>query len=51
MSDPKIIQLLKLENDAIWQGKLLGLGSDGVIYELNKDGRWVELIPPIGWNC
>ncbi len=46
MDTPKIIQLLKLENDPIWQGSLLGLADDGLVYELNKQGNWIKFIPP-----
>lgn len=41
----KIIQLLKCENDYQWQGRLLGLGDDGITYEVNSAGCWVEFIP------
>lgn len=41
----KIIQLLQLVNDHVWQGRILGLGDDGVTYEVGKSGRWEELIP------
>lgn len=47
MKVAKIIQLLKTENDAKWQGRLLGLGDDGVTYECGPVGRWEEFIPPL----
>ena len=43
----KIIQLLKLENDAIWQGRLLGLGDNGITYKLDTKGRWEKFIPAL----
>ena len=43
----KIIQLLKLENDSTWQGRLLGLGNNGITYELNKNGKWQKFIPAL----
>lgn len=44
---PQIIQLLITPNDATWQGRLLGLGSDGATYEAGTSGRWEPIIPPL----
>ena len=41
--DCKIVQLLMTPNDSTWQGRLLGLGSDGNTYEATNDG-WKPLI-------
>ena len=47
---PKIVQLLLCHNDNQWQGRLLGLGSDGVTYECGPKGAWVPFIPPLEHN-
>lgn len=44
----RIVQLLMSPQDATWQNRLLGLGSDGVTYELSPDGFWEPFIPPLG---
>jgi len=46
--EPKIVQLLLTPNDIVWQGRLLGLGSDGVTYEVGDNTRWVPMIAPLG---
>jgi len=43
---PKIIQLLLTENNGTWQGRLLGLGNDGVTYVAEKEG-WKLFITKI----
>ena len=42
----KIIQLVKTENDCTWQGRLLGLGDDGVTYD-SSSGVWKPFIPAL----
>ena len=32
-----------MQNDATWQGAILGLGSDGVVYE-NKGNGWSGIL-------
>ena len=52
---PKIIQLLQTDEESLFRGALLGLGNDGVTYELDKnrmwahdrDMKWIELIPKL----
>lgn len=41
----KIIQLLQTHNDQTWQGMLLGLGDDGIVYEQGISG-WNPVIFP-----
>lgn len=43
----KIIQIVFSPNDSTWQGRLLGLGDDGVTYELGPEGHWLIFIPPL----
>jgi hypothetical protein len=44
----KIIQVIKTEDNHMWQGALLGLGDDGVLYELNLRERvWYKLAEPL----
>lgn len=43
----KIVQLILMPNDQKWQGAFLGLGSDGVTYELDKNGKWKAFIPNV----
>jgi len=44
----KIIQILKTENDYTWQGAVLGLGDDGVLYELKYDNTgWIKMTDPV----
>ena len=46
MSELKIIQLIPMENNASWQGAILGLGNDGVVYEFsNIEQKWIVCIP------
>lgn len=43
----KVIQFQVMPNDECWQGKVLGLGDDGITYisEHDQNGsRWVEYI-------
>ena len=49
--EPKIIQILIGPDSATWQGKLIGLGSDGVTYEAGADSRWHPILPNIGYKC
>lgn len=49
MTDVKIIQLVATENDVTWQGRLLGLGDNGVTYVVNGRGRWEEFIPGVDY--
>jgi len=44
---PKIIQILIAPNDATWQGILLGLGDDGVTYQVGTGTKWEPMIPTI----
>jgi len=44
---PRIVQLLIAPQDATWQNRLLGLGSDGVTYAEDK-GFWEPFVPPLG---
>jgi len=39
----KIIQILIAPNDCHWQGKLLGLGDDGIVYALTDEGDWMKI--------
>jgi len=43
----KIIQILKLENDSTWQGRLLGLSNLGNTFEVGRGGNWERFIPNI----
>jgi len=40
----KIIQLILMPQDQRWQGRLLGLGDNGVTYELSDKGKWERFI-------
>lgn len=42
---PKIIQFQAMSNDPCWQGVILGLGDDGVIYKSEHDENGSR------WNC
>lgn len=44
---PKIIQLFLTPNDEQWQGLLFGLADDGWVYNVDPNGRWVPVIPPL----
>jgi hypothetical protein len=46
----KIIQLLQTEISGDWEGRILGLGSDGVTYEINLKGRWEAIVPPLNYQ-
>lgn len=46
----KIVQLLLTPDGPLWQGRLLGLGSDGVTYEVGEGTRWVPMIAPLGYQ-
>jgi len=40
----KIIQILQTENNFTWQGIVLGLGDDGILYYLKHDNSgWIKL--------
>lgn len=41
---PKIIQIVVTENNSVWQGIILGLGDDGIVYTLNHKNEWIEKI-------
>ena len=43
---PRIIQILMTPNDATWQGRLLGLGDDGVTYHEYR-GAWEPFVPAL----
>lgn len=44
----KIIQILQTENNYSWQGAILGLGDDGVLYELSHDySGWRIITEPV----
>ena len=45
---PRIVQLLMTPQDATWQNRLIGLGSDGVTYSVNYKGFWEPFVPPLG---
>ena len=45
---PRIVQLLMTPQDATWQNRLLGLGSDGVTYSVSHKGFWEPFVPPLG---
>ena len=42
----KIIQILTTPNDALWQGRLLGLGDDGATYQCGAS-KWELIIEPL----
>ena len=41
----KIVQVIIAPDNSAYQGVLLGLGSDGVIYHANNDSRWHVYFP------
>ena len=48
MSDVKIIQIVGMPNDECWQGHILGLGDDGVVYissHLHGNDGWDVYMP------
>ena len=47
---PKIIQILITPDNALWQNVLIGLGDDGVVYEVSDHTRWRPMVPPIGYE-
>ena len=44
MEPPKIVQLLA---DPTHRTRLLGLGSDGTVYQLDEDDGWELLVLPL----
>lgn len=42
----KIVQVIPMENNYLWQGVVLGLGDDGNVYEMVGCG-WVLYCPSI----
>ena len=46
---PKIIQILVAPNDALWQGRLIGLGDDGVTYQSQTD-EWEPMVKPLNFQ-
>jgi hypothetical protein len=42
----KIVQIMMTPNDSTWQGRMLGLGSDGVTYHCYGD-KWEPFIPSL----
>ena len=47
---PKIIQILTTEHNEMWQGRLLGLSSDGTVYSVGTSGLWEKFVPPLGFK-
>ena len=45
---PKIIQILVTENNEIWQGMLIGLGDDGLVYHQSRGDIWIPFTKQIG---
>lgn len=45
MNELKIVQMLLCPNDTSYQGALLGLGSDGVIYRAENNNKWRVYFP------
>lgn len=43
----KIIQLLMTPNDSTWQGTLLGLADNGVVYKSSRDSQWSVFKEPL----
>ena len=44
----KIIQIMGMPNDQCWQGNVLGLGDDGVVYiscHVDQKHQWEVYIP------
>ena len=41
---PKIIQILITPNDLMWQGILVGLGDDGITYQVGTGTKWEPMI-------
>lgn len=44
MTDVKIIQFQAMENNQTWQGCVLGLGADGILY-VKGDAGWEVYMP------
>jgi predicted enzyme involved in methoxymalonyl-ACP biosynthesis len=34
------VQIIVTENNETWQGRILGLGDNGVVYTLNNKNEW-----------
>jgi len=47
---PKIIQILIAPNDSTWQGILLGLGDDGITYQVGTGTKWEPMIRHLGFK-
>ncbi len=47
---PQIVQILIAPNDAIWQGRMMGLDSSGAVHSVNPDGRWEPFVPPLNFQ-
>ena len=48
----KIIQMMGMPNDECWQGHILGLGDNGVVYissHLNGNDKW-DVYMPLEFN-
>ena len=41
----KIVQLLIAPENSAYQGVMLGLGSDGVVYYADNDNKWHKYFP------
>ena len=44
----KIIQIIFATDNTTWRGRMLGLGDDGTVYALGRDGNWEPFIRPLG---
>lgn len=47
---PKIVQILIAPNDSTWQGRMMGLDSNGAVYSVNPDGKWEPFVPPLNFQ-
>ena len=45
MEKIKIVQMIVTPNNSEYQGILLGLGSDGVVYRTDSDNKWHIYLP------
>ena len=45
MGKVKIVQILVAPNNSEYQGIMLGLGSDGVVYRADSDNKWHIYLP------
>lgn len=44
----KITQIIPMPDNSLWQGAVLGLGDDGIVYILSTENKgWNILIEPI----